>query len=71
MPLDALVDTTAPRLSPRVRTAARFRILEQGVLDHPDERDRMARAVSPFGDGQAARRIAERIARMSSNRADG
>ena len=33
-----------------------------GLLDHPDERDRMARPVSPFGDGHAARRIAERIA---------
>ena len=33
-----------------------------GLLDHPEERDRMARPVSPFGDGHAARRIAERIA---------
>jgi UDP-N-acetylglucosamine 2-epimerase (non-hydrolysing) len=29
------------------------------LLDHPDERDRMARAVSPFGDGRAAIRIAD------------
>ena len=28
------------------------------LLDHPDERDRMARPVSPFGDGHASERIA-------------
>jgi UDP-N-acetylglucosamine 2-epimerase (non-hydrolysing) len=29
------------------------------LLDRPDERDRMARMVSPFGDGRAAERIAD------------
>jgi UDP-N-acetylglucosamine 2-epimerase (non-hydrolysing) len=29
------------------------------LLDHPDERERMARAVNPFGDGRAAARIAD------------
>jgi UDP-N-acetylglucosamine 2-epimerase (non-hydrolysing) len=29
------------------------------LIDHPDERDRMARTVSPFGDGRAAIRIAD------------
>jgi UDP-N-acetylglucosamine 2-epimerase (non-hydrolysing) len=29
------------------------------LLDHPAEHAKMARAVSPFGDGQAARRIAD------------
>jgi UDP-N-acetylglucosamine 2-epimerase (non-hydrolysing) len=29
------------------------------LLEHPDERDRMAKAVSPFGDGRAAGRIAD------------
>jgi len=31
------------------------------LLDNPAERDRMARPVSPFGDGQASRRIADII----------
>lgn len=34
------------------------------LLDVPAERDRMARPVSPFGDGHAARRIADRIVEM-------
>jgi UDP-N-acetylglucosamine 2-epimerase (non-hydrolysing) len=29
------------------------------LLDHPDERDRMSKAISPFGDGRAAGRIAD------------
>ena len=36
----------------------------EGLLDDPEARNRMARAVSPFGDGQASRRIADRLLRM-------
>ena len=36
----------------------------EGFLDDPGARNRMARAVSPFGDGQASRRIADRLLQM-------
>jgi UDP-N-acetylglucosamine 2-epimerase (non-hydrolysing) len=44
------------------------------LLDHPAQRDRMARTVNPFGDGHAATRIAEilvsRAAATMSAKAD-
>ena len=36
----------------------------KSLLDHPEARDRMARPVNPFGDGQASRRIVERLVQM-------
>ncbi|HKB11976.1 MAG TPA: UDP-N-acetylglucosamine 2-epimerase (non-hydrolyzing) [Vicinamibacterales bacterium] len=50
------VDEGVARLVGTDPEAIRTAVLD--LLDRPDERDRMARAVSPFGDGRAAERIA-------------